>query len=105
MIARRIRELPFNSVAVQHLYQVDPPMRLDRSWMFEDGEEDTESTTYNYVVASAAIVPFSGPETYLFGATPEGDIVNWSELSGSQRGTLDHEQVIRDAGYTIEETT
>jgi len=66
-----------------NLYQVDPPL---------DGHE--------YVVVSAAMVPFSGPETYIFPASKEGIIYNFGELEGSYRGGLDHEIALKNAGYT-----
>lgn len=68
----------------QKLYKLEPPM---------DGAE--------YVVVSAADLPMCGPETYIFPSTTNGDITNYGELSGSQKGTLDHEKVLKDAGYTV----
>ncbi len=66
------------------LYKCEPPL---------DGHE--------YVIASAANVPFSGPETYLFPATAEGEAENMTELSGSMKGTLSHAEAFEDAGYTV----
>ena len=65
------------------LYRMEPPME---HWRF--------------VVASATTV-MGEPETYLFGADELGVIQSWSELPDSQRGTLSHEQVLEDAGYTV----
>jgi len=72
----------FNGYAA--LYQMTPA---------HDGHE--------FVVASAANVPFSGPETYLFPAAADGEIKSFSELDGSYRGGLDHAQALSNAGYTI----
>jgi hypothetical protein len=71
------------------LYRVDPPMKC---W-------DKPST--EYVIVSATIVAYSGPETYIFAADETGTVTDWSELSGSQRGPLDHVAVLRDAGYEV----
>ena len=84
------KNLPnFNGVA--HLYRLDPPLK--------DYERGSENIFYEYVVVSATVVIYTGAETYIFGADKEGNIVNWSDLPGSCRGTLNHEEVLRDAGY------
>lgn len=56
---------------------------------------------FQFVVSSASRVPYSGPETYLFGADEKGEIIEWGELRGSFKGELDCEQAIRNAGYEI----
>jgi hypothetical protein len=53
------------------------------------------------VIVSAAVVPFSGPETYLFPSNDAGEITDWGELSGSQKGTMSHRQVLEDLGYKV----
>ena len=55
---------------------------------------------YNYVVVSSANV-FEEDETYIFGADENGVVINWIELSGSQRGVYDHETVLNNAGYEV----
>lgn len=79
----------------RRLFRMVPP--LAAAWG-EDGE-------HTYVIASAAVVPFSGPEVYLFPATPDGEIESYSELDGSMRGTLDIDSVVRGAGegYDIQD--
>jgi hypothetical protein len=64
--------------------------------------ESWEGNKYEYVVVSAVDVPFSGPETYIFGADENGGITDWMELPGSFRGDLDHEEALKGAGYTVE---
>jgi hypothetical protein len=87
------KNLPsFNGTA--HLYRLDPPY-VDTDW------EGRERGTHEHVIVSATFVPFGGPETYIFPADAEGNIADWGELDGSQKGTLDHEQVLRDAGYEV----
>ena len=54
-----------------------------------------------YIVASAANVPYDGPETYLFPCDAEGNVLDWGELPGSTRGTLDHNRAIQEAGYKL----
>jgi hypothetical protein len=64
----------------------------------------TESNSLTtYVVVSAVNAPFSGPETYIFESTPEGEVVSFTELEGSVRGTMSHSEALSEAGYAIEE--
>ena len=79
----------------QILYKVDPPM--------VDDHYDGSRTEYDHVIVSATDVMFSGPETYIFPANPDGTIASWGELDGSFRGALDHEQALTNAGYSITE--
>lgn len=44
----------------------------------------------SYVIVSATVVPYSGPETLVFPATADGEIADWGEIGGG-RGYLDHE--------------
>jgi hypothetical protein len=86
MIATFIKNMELTQAkGDQRLYHLDPPL---------DGHE--------YVVSSAIVVPYSGPETYVFPANSDGAITNWTELSCSARGELDPEAAIRRAGYEIE---
>lgn len=59
---------------------------------------------HDRVVVSAANVPFSGPETYIFPADAEGKVIDYTELHGSFQGALDHAEALRGAGYEIAET-
>jgi hypothetical protein len=99
MIAYDLGHVNTNSLGYQRLYRLDPPLTSD-TYNYETDQYD--SIPYTYVVVSAAVVPFSGPETYLFPADEHGTITDWRELTGSQRGTLDHATVLSDLGYTIE---
>jgi hypothetical protein len=74
------------------LYQLSTPM----VW---EGYSDNDRQEFDYVVVSSAVVPFSGPETYIFGADKDGKVLNWSELPGSRRGSYSHADVLREAGY------
>ena len=78
------------------LYRVDPPL-ADEPW------DDEEPTKYEYVIVSAAMAMFSGPETYIFGADENGEVVDWGELPGSFRGGLDHAAALKGAGYEATE--
>lgn len=73
------------------LWRLSQPVRTSRD------EEDI--TTTEFVVSSGAYVLFSGPETYLFAATAEGEVAEWSEMSGSFKGALDHEEALERAGW------
>lgn len=77
------------------LYKLDPPIE-DEPW----GDEPKKS--FGHVVVSATIAMFSGPETYIFGAGEDGEVISWSELPGSYRGGLSHAEALQGAGYSVE---
>jgi hypothetical protein len=60
----------------------------------------SEPVAYDYgkttlfVVTSAVVAPFSGPETYVFPADEAGDVLSWGELEGSFKGDRDHQRAI-----------
>jgi len=74
------------------------------TWHRWDGDKEKEELA-THVVVSAAVVPFGGPETYIFPAGKDegGDwqIADWLELEGSFRGGLDHAEALRRAGYEV----
>lgn len=80
------------------VYQVDPPMEWGDMAEGEGGLTE-------YVLVSAADVPPSGPETYIFAVTYDADSgatpLSHAELPGSYRGGLDHAEAFRGAGYEI----
>lgn len=80
------------------LYKLDPPMVETRY----DSRYGTKiEASYEYVVVSAAFIPFSGPETYIFPANEHGDITSWLERDGSFKGDTDIPQALQNAGYEI----
>jgi hypothetical protein len=80
------------------LYRLNPP--LIRTDYVCDGDtcKDVEIPT-EYVIVSAATV-LGDPETYIFPATVLGEIESWSEMRGSQKGTLSHDDVLAACGYS-----
>ncbi|KKN22317.1 hypothetical protein LCGC14_0916520 [marine sediment metagenome] len=80
-----IEESISGSGARQQLYRLSDPL----------------DETAEYVVVSAVQAMWSGPETYIFKANPDGDVVGWSELTGSFQGDLDHQRALREAGYRV----
>lgn len=70
------------------LFRLDPP------------PIDCRGAPCPYVVASAVDV-MGLPEVYLFASDERGKILHWDELSGSRRGTLDIDAVLRDLGYEV----
>ena len=74
--------------AEQRVYRLDPPH-------VEDGE------IHDIVVVSAVYALFSGPETYIFPGTADGEITDFVEMAGSYRGGLDHEEALRGMGYEV----
>lgn len=67
-----------------HLFELRPPLAKN-----------------TYVVASSTVALFSGPETYLFSAKKSGEVKSWSELEGSQRGTLNYKDCFSSIGYEV----
>jgi hypothetical protein len=94
-IAHKIKSLDnFRGEAI--LFRMEPPLE-----------------SYDYVVVSAINPkPVEGmdqfkvlfqPETYIFGADPDGNVINWGELPGSFQGAMDIPRALAQAGYEIKE--
>jgi hypothetical protein len=62
-------------------------------------ELDTPEGETEFVVVSACHAIFSGPETYIFPANEEGEVINWGELPGSYRGDLNHDAALIKMGF------
>jgi len=77
------------------LYRLSEPL-IKKSEYDGDAEEK-----YDYVVVSAVVAMFSGPETYIFGSDKEGEVESYHELKGSLRGKLDHTVALAGAGYLL----
>ena len=75
--------------AIQRLYRLSVPMK------------NYKDESFDYVMMSGVYVPCSGPETYIFGADAEGNVLHWGELDGSFRGDIDHARALRGAGYAV----
>lgn len=60
-----------------------------------------EEGVTEYVIVSAADVMFSGPETYIFPADADGNVISWLGMPGSFRGAADHEEALRRAGWAV----
>lgn len=71
-----------------HLYRMVPPL------------EDYEHTPHEYVVISSTI-SYTGPETYIFPASSEGEITDYAALPGSRKGTLNHLDVLSELEYIL----
>jgi hypothetical protein len=78
-----------NGTGDGRVYRLNPPI-------------DAEGGASEYVWVSATVVPFSGPETYIFPCDADGNVTDWLELDGSYRGGLSHADALQNAGYEIE---
>lgn len=81
------------------VFELDPPLEYERCY----GDEFVTDTA-TYVIVSAVNVMYTGDETYIFKAKPQGDVfevADWVELPGSARGTLDHNEVLNLIGYEV----
>jgi hypothetical protein len=56
-----------------------------------------------YVITSTSDNMITGQETYMFAADEKGNIIDWGELEGSYRGSLDHKKCFENIGYSIHE--
>jgi hypothetical protein len=82
----------FNGQA--HCYRLDPPLK------WRDWRNDLEHAA-EFVVVSATVAMYSGPETYIFPSDENGKVINWGELDGSFKGALNHVTALRNAGYEV----
>lgn len=95
-IATYVADVSDKFTGTAFLYRMDPPLTYQTYEVDGTSERITE-----YVVASAADVMFSGPETYIFPADSDGEVIDWGELEGSFRGDLCCDEAIRRAGYAV----
>ena len=85
-----IKDVSAEFTEMAGVYQLDPPLKD-----YEDEE------AFEFVVVSAISCAFDhgGSETLIFPSSVDGDILDWGELPGSQRGTMDAAAVLATAGY------
>ena len=79
------------------LYKLDEEIGYCADW----NEPGKFAGYTRYVVVSATDVMPGGPETYIFPADEDGNVLNWQEMTGSYRGGLDHAEALRRMGATI----
>lgn len=88
MEATFVRDMPtIRTGATQKLWKLTEPYTV-RGW----GDEPDQTT--EYVITSAVNALFSGPETYVFPANKQGEVIDFCEIDGSFRGDLDHDRAI-----------
>ncbi len=91
-----IKRIGENMRGDARLYELETPVY----YSFYDLTTGESGEAYTkHVLVSAADVPFSGPETYIFPADETGKVLDWGELDGSFRGSLDHARALANAGY------
>ena len=79
------------------LYKLEPPYTREPNY-----EDDEYAGTYDQVIVSAVVAPFTGPEVLVFPADSEGEPINYVELDG-YRGGLSHEEALGLMGYEVVE--
>ncbi|MBU2177736.1 MAG: hypothetical protein KJ556_21800 [Gammaproteobacteria bacterium] len=72
--------------------------RLMEPYDYKRWDEDPTQRV-EYTIVSAATVPFSGPETYIFRANEKFEVEEWLEMPGSFQGELDHERALTEGGF------
>ncbi len=60
----------------------------------------SDAPTASFLIVSAVSTVIAA-ETYIFPATESGEVIDWLELDGSQKGIVSHEQALHDAGYEL----
>lgn len=75
---------------VAKLWKLSRPVKLEE---FSD-DYHPELADCEYVVTSAIVAMYSGPETYVFRADADGQVASCLKLDGSYRGDLDHQRAI-----------
>ncbi|MHA2094583.1 MAG: hypothetical protein ACW98F_08140 [Candidatus Hodarchaeales archaeon] len=84
------------------LYKLSSPISFT-AWEIDDNDNDIEiEISTNYVVVSAVVALFSGPETFIFPSDKDGNTLDMLELPGSSRGHLNHIKALNDAGYSVD---
>lgn len=85
------------------LYRLEPPMEVAGYDYVNDDSDKFVAIThiYEYVIVSAVVADYTGPETYIFHADSDGKALDMLELDGSYRGGLDHAQALANAGYSV----
>jgi len=94
--ATLVRKLAGTWKGDARLYRCDPPMQYRAHW------GDTETKPAEFVIVSGVDHGFAC-ETYIFPATPEGEVADWGELDGSFQGCVNHALALQGAGYSVTE--
>lgn len=89
-------ELVGRGTGEMRLYKLSPAIKATSY-----GDDSEMEIEYAYVVVSAAYA-MGMPETYIFPADSNGEILSWSELEGSFQGAFDHERALENAGYVVQ---
>jgi hypothetical protein len=80
-------------------YRLSPPFAHRMEY------DDDVKIFVEYVIVSASVATYSGPETFVFAAVEESDEpTSWGEMDGSFRGELNHARALRGLGEGYEIT-
>jgi hypothetical protein len=96
MKAYFLRDVSDDFVGKAKFYNMVPPIK---GYIFEDDRYIERAISY--IIVSQAKGMFSGYETYIFPATPDGEVEDWSELSGSRKGFISPDDLLIELGYEI----
>lgn len=85
-------------IKAKFVKEIPCPVRGGRRSLYQTNGE------HKYVIASAIPCPFDTmePETLIFPADAEGNVIDWIDLEGSQRGTMDIERVMKKAFNVVD---
>lgn len=74
------------------LYSLSAPYSIS-DWKLDGTETITQ--VRHVVVSGVTAFDTGQPETYVFASDPDGKVSSWSELPGSLRGKIDHDEAVR----------
>jgi hypothetical protein len=86
---------PNASPSYQRVYRLDPPVTVSNDW-----DECIDLIEY-VMISRVDDVCGYGPETYMFQCDENGQVLEWMEMDGSMKGDWSHEDVIKEAGWTL----
>jgi len=81
-----------------YLKDLNKGLGSQKLWELDEKMTTADGIDFKHVVSSAisSAPDHGGCETFVFPADSNGEIIDWGELAGSQRGTLDHDLVIKE---------
>jgi hypothetical protein len=74
--------------ASQELFKMEPPI------------EHYNGLFFDHVMVSGIYV-LGEPETFIFGASEDGEVLDWIEMDGSFKGAINIARALNDAGYEV----
>lgn len=100
--ASRIKDVSYAFLGTAHLYRLNPSLE-GHEFIIASSVDMSDNPHLGFIKLSDELLSgsFSSTETYLFPANELGEALNWAELQGSQKDTMDQNKVWADLGYEV----